>query len=139
MGWLTSGDTYKSKSGGTGTAFESVTLTSSVQTSSWSSVPTSVVPGGLSKAIVIGVLMSGNSVSVGGSSEHVYHAVDSTMNPLDLSVTDLTITNDDSNYEGFLAGETLTLAGTVKNTGTCLLYTSPSPRDATLSRMPSSA
>ena len=25
------------------------------------------------------------------------------------------------------------------NLGTCLLYTSPSPRDATLSRMPSSA
>ena len=25
------------------------------------------------------------------------------------------------------------------NAGTCLLYTSPSPRDATLSRMPSSA
>jgi hypothetical protein len=72
----------------------------------------------LSKAIVIGVLMSGNSVSVGGTSEHVYHAVDSTMNPMDLSVTDLSITNDDSNYEGFLAGETLTLSGTVQNTGT---------------------
>ena len=28
---------------------------------------------------------------------------------------------------------------TYGNTGTCLLYTSPSPRDATLSRMPSSA
>ena len=27
----------------------------------------------------------------------------------------------------------------VRNPGTCLLYTSPSPRDATLSRMPSSA
>jgi hypothetical protein len=40
------------------------------------------------------------------------------MNPLDLSVTDLTITNDDSNLEGFLAGETLTISGTVKNTGT---------------------
>ena len=26
-----------------------------------------------------------------------------------------------------------------RNTNTCLLYTSPSPRDATLSRMPSSA
>ena len=26
-----------------------------------------------------------------------------------------------------------------RRTGTCLLYTSPSPRDATLSRMPSSA
>ena len=27
----------------------------------------------------------------------------------------------------------------LKKSGTCLLYTSPSPRDATLSRMPSSA
>ena len=27
----------------------------------------------------------------------------------------------------------------VDNLGSCLLYTSPSPRDATLSRMPSSA
>ena len=27
----------------------------------------------------------------------------------------------------------------MNDTGTCLLYTSPSPRDATLSRMPSSA
>ena len=27
----------------------------------------------------------------------------------------------------------------IDTTGTCLLYTSPSPRDATLSRMPSSA
>ena len=33
------------------------------------------------------------------------------------------------------------VVGTVKplRTSTCLLYTSPSPRDATLSRMPSSA
>ena len=29
--------------------------------------------------------------------------------------------------------------GYKRNTGACLLYTSPSPRDATLSRMPSSA
>ena len=48
----------------------------------------------------------------------VFVATDATMNPMDLSVTDLTITNDDSNYEGFLAGETLSLEGTVKNTGT---------------------
>ena len=105
MAWLTSGDTYKSKNGGSGTSFESVTLTSNMQTSTWSSVPTSVVPGGLSKAIVIGVLMSGNSVSVGGSSPHVYHAVDSTMNPMDLSVSDFTVTNDDASYDGFLAGD----------------------------------
>ena len=31
------------------------------------------------------------------------------------------------------------LDGTIEIIGTCLLYTSPSPRDATLSRMPSSA
>ena len=118
MAWLTSGDTYKSKNGGSGTSFESVTLTSNMQTSTWSSVPTSVVPGGLSKAIVIGVLMSGNSVSVGGSSPHVYHAVDSTMNPMDLSVSDFTVTNDDASYDGFLTGDMLTLEATVKNTGT---------------------
>jgi len=48
----------------------------------------------------------------------VFVATDATMNPMDLSVTDLTITNDDSNFDGFLAGETLSLAGTVANTGT---------------------
>ncbi|MDE0707689.1 MAG: hypothetical protein OSB33_01950, partial [Candidatus Poseidoniales archaeon] len=48
----------------------------------------------------------------------VFVATDATMNPMDLSVTDLTITNDDSNFEGFLAGETLSLEGTVANTGT---------------------
>ena len=31
------------------------------------------------------------------------------------------------------------VAAAVPNIGICLLYTSPSPRDATLSRMPSSA
>ena len=34
---------------------------------------------------------------------------------------------------------TRALVGTVGNTGTCLLYTSPSPRDMRRSRMPSSA
>ena len=37
------------------------------------------------------------------------------------------------------APATLQLPGPVGNMYTCLLYTSPSPRDATLSRMPSSA
>ena len=48
----------------------------------------------------------------------VFVATDATMNPMDLSVIDLTITNVDSNFDGFLAGETLSLEGTVKNTGT---------------------
>ena len=34
---------------------------------------------------------------------------------------------------------TVTFVGAVDEEGNCLLYTSPSPRDATLSRMPSSA
>ena len=94
MAWLTAGDTYKSKSSGTGSAFHSVSVTSSDQTETWSSVPTSVVPGGLSKAIVIGVLMAGNQVSVGGSSPHVYHAIDSTMGPkMDIGVTDVKVSN----------------------------------------------
>ena len=39
-----------------------------------------------------------------------------------------------------LDASTEEIVNTVKRTGaTCLLYTSPSPRDATLSRMPSSA
>ena len=118
MGWLTSGDTYKSKSAGTGTSFASVTPTATSQSVTWSSVPTGVVPGGLSKAIVIGVLMAGNSVSVGGTTPHVYHAVDSSMNPLDLSITDMTLANLDApTSTGFQTGDQLQLDATVGNTG----------------------
>ena len=39
----------------------------------------------------------------------------------------------------FAAIEKLIYSGMLANPITCLLYTSPSPRDATLSRMPSSA
>ena len=38
-----------------------------------------------------------------------------------------------------LIGFAIELTGTLADQYTCLLYTSPSPRDATLSRMPSSA
>ena len=65
MAWLTAGNTYKSKSAGTGNAFHSVTVSSTEESQSWSGIPTSVVPGGLDKAIVVAVLMSGNTVSVG--------------------------------------------------------------------------
>jgi hypothetical protein len=118
MGWLTSGDTYKSKSGGTGTSFASVTPAATSQSVTWSSVPTGIVPGGLSKAIVIGVLMAGNSVSVGGTTAHAYHAVDSSMNPMDLSVTDMTVSNLDAPTSmGFQTGDQLQLDATVGNTG----------------------
>ena len=48
--------------------------------------------------------------------------------------TDIKLTGDAT---GLITGD-LTLKGVTKPV-TCLLYTSPSPRDATLSRMPSSA
>ena len=123
MAWLTAGDTYKSKGAGTGSAFHSVTVSSTEATESWSSVPTSVVPGGLSKAIVVAALMSGNQVSVGGSSPHVYHAIDSTMGPkMDIAVSGMTVTNDQGT-NSYVRGDTVTLQADVKNTGD-LDYTS---------------
>ena len=117
MGWLTSGDTYKSKSAGTGTSFASVTPTATSQSQTWTSVPTSVVPGGLSKAVVVGVLMSGNSVSAGGTSEHVYHAIDSTMGPkMDLAPGAIQITNPEGSA-GYVTGDVLTLESTINNVG----------------------
>lgn len=117
MAWLTAGDTYKSKSAGTGSAFHSVTVASTDTTQSWTSVPTSVVPGGINKAVVVAALMSGNQVSVGGSSPHVYHAIDSTMGPkMDIGVSGLTVSNGEGT-ESYVRGDTLTLQADVKNTG----------------------
>ena len=116
MAWLTAGDTYKSKSSGSGSAFASVTPTATSQSVSWTSVPAAVVPGGLSKAIVVGVLMSGNTVSVGGSSPHVYHAIDSTMGPkIDLSIPSFTATSPAG--ASYTLGDVITLDATVANTG----------------------
>ena len=123
MGWLTAGNTYKSASGGSGSAFASVSPSSTAQSVTWSSVPTSLIAGGTSNAMVIGVLMSGSSVSVGGSSPHVYHAVDSTMGPkMDIAVTDLRLTNDEGG-DAYVRGDMISLEADVKNVGD-LDYTS---------------
>ncbi len=117
MAWLTSGDTYKAKASGSGTAFHSVTVSSTEQFQTWTSVPTSVVPGGINKAVVVTALMSGNQVSVGGSSAHVYHATDSTMGPkMDLAVTDFSITNANA-QNSYMRGDVLTLEAELSNTG----------------------
>lgn len=117
MGWLTSGDTYKTKSTGSGSAFASVSPTSSQQSLSWTSVPTSLIAGGTSNAVVVAALISGNQVSVGGSSPHVYHAIDSTMGPkMDIGITDFSVANSmgDPTY---MTGDIVTLSADVKNTG----------------------
>ncbi len=117
MAWLTAGDTFKAKSSGTGSAFHSVSVSSTQTTQSWTTVPTSVVPGGIGKAIVVAALMSGNQVSVGGSSPHVYHAIDSTMGPkMDIGVSGLAVTNDQGT-SSYVRGDTITLQADVKNTG----------------------
>ena len=117
MAWLTAGDTYKSKNAGSGTAFHSVTVSSTEASQSWTTVPTSVVPGGINKAIVVAALMSGNQVSVGGSSPHVYHAIDSTMGPkMDIGISGLTVTNSQGTAS-YMRGDVVTLAADVKNTG----------------------
>ena len=46
---------------------------------------------------------------------------------------------DLSDQEGFVEDHLWTGIGRARSGCGCLLYTSPSPRDATLSRMPSSA
>lgn len=123
MGWLTSGDTYRSGSGGTGSSFASVSPTSTSQSVSWTTVPTSLIQGGTSNAVVIGVLMSGSTVSLGGSTPHVYHAVDSTMGPkMDIGLNSFTMTNP-SATGSYVNGDVLDLEVTVSNVGD-LDYTS---------------
>ena len=116
MGWLTSGNTYRSASGGSGSTFASVSPTSTAQSLSWNSVPTSLIQGGTSNAMVVAVLMSGG-VSVGGSSPHVYHAVDSSMGPkMDIAVTDLRLANT-AGDAAYVLGDTVELEADVKNVG----------------------
>lgn len=117
MGWLTAGDTYKTASGGSGSAFASISPSSSQQSLSWTTVPTSLIQGGTSNAIVLAALISGNQVSVGGSNPHVYHAVDSTMGPkMDLAPSGLTVTNPNGGST-YVIGDTVTLDTTIRNIG----------------------
>ncbi|MCH1540729.1 MAG: hypothetical protein L7S56_04755 [Candidatus Poseidonia sp.] len=117
MGWLTSGDTYKTKSSGSGTSFASVTPTATQQSLSWTGVPTSLIAGGSSNAVVVAALMSGNTVSVGGTSPHVYHAIDSTMGPkMDIGISNFNAMNP-LGGQSYMIGDDVTLQADVSNTG----------------------
>ena len=76
--------------------------------------------GGFSLFLVSGILFLAVSVSSAQSSREFY------------------ISNDPSGIDSS-SRQFLTLAEAQSQSSACLLYTSPSPRDATLSRMPSSA
>ena len=115
--WLTSGGTYKSQSSGSGSSFESVSLGGGNQVSfSWT-VPASLVNGGVNNAMVVAALMTG-SPSTGASNEHTLSAIDSSMNPMDLSISTFTYTNLDAQSSGFQTGDILKLDATVENSGT---------------------
>ena len=76
---------------------------------------------------------------VGRTLLRVYHSRDDARARLELAAINEIADSDtvvhlaryDSNYGRY--------PGRIARSGDCLLYTSPSPRDATLSRMPSSA
>ena len=115
--WLTSGGTYKSQSSGSGSSFESVSLGGGNQVSfSWT-VTASLVNGGVNNAMVVAALMTG-SPSTGASNEHTLSAIDSSMNPMDLSISTFTYTNLDAQSSGFQTGDILKLDATVENSGT---------------------
>ena len=95
--------------------FAQLTLSSTPASVSWS-VPKNTVSGGdVTNMLTVAALQSG--WSSGDTRYDVYSAADSDMNPLDLSVTDMTITNLDASSPGFQTGDRLQLDGTVGNTG----------------------
>ena len=97
------------------TGFAQLTLSSTPASVSWS-VPKNTVSGGdVTNMLTVAALQSG--WSSGATRYEVYSAADSDMNPLDLSVTDMTVTNLDVLSAGFQTGDRLQLDATVGNTG----------------------
>ena len=114
-GWLMSGSTYKTSSGGTGTGFETVSLSNGGVSFSWS-VPKGMVNGGGGNALVVAALMTG-APSSGANSEHVLTATDSGMVPLiDVGIETLTLDNPGVK-DGYINGDVIDLQAVVKNYG----------------------
>jgi hypothetical protein len=114
--WLMSGSTYRSQSGGSGSSFQSVTLSNNAASYSWS-VPKSLVNGGANNALVVAALMTG-APSTGASSEHVLTATDSNMAPLiDVGVKTFTTNNPNAPGGGYVNGDIVDLQATIVNNG----------------------
>ena len=114
--WLMDSGDYRSQSGGTGNGFQSVSLTSSnPMTYTWS-IPSALVSGGYSNALVVAALMTG-APSTGSGSEHVLTATDSNMGPLiDVGITDFQV-NNLNGHNGFVSGDQLELVVDIANNG----------------------
>ena len=113
--WLMSDGEYRTQSGGSGSGFQSVTLSSNSASYSWS-VPSGQVNGGTDNALVVAALMTG-APSTGASNEHVLTATDSNMGPLiDVGITDFSADNQNGNL-GFVSGDSLNLNVEITNFG----------------------
>ncbi len=114
--WLLNNGAYVSNSGnvGGGTGFETVSLASGTASASWT-VPNNLVGQGASNMLTVAALYSGWSNS--NSNFDVFTAADSSMNPMDLSMSQFTVTNRDHNSNGFIPGDILSLEATVANSG----------------------
>ena len=92
------------------------------------------------KSISFNLFGSSQSILTGVDSVEGFEFIFGTSSNDSFEITDITA---DMTIFGGNGIDTLTLSssltGAVHNTFTCLLYTSPSPRDGLLSRMPSSA
>ncbi|MDG1533872.1 MAG: hypothetical protein P8Q35_05495 [Candidatus Thalassarchaeaceae archaeon] len=118
--WLMSDGEYRTQSGGSGSGFQIVSLSSNIASYSWS-VPSGQVSGGSGNALVVAALMTG-APSTGDSSEHVLTATDSNMGPMiDVGITDFKVTNTDGiqgfGNQGFVSGDTLELEVNLRNNG----------------------
>jgi len=114
--WLLDGGAYVSNSGnvGGGTGFETVDLQSGSVSTSWT-VPNNLVGQGASNMLTVAALYSGWSTS--NANFDMFTASDSSMNPMDLSMSQFTVTNRDHNSNGFIPGDMLSLEATVANSG----------------------
>ena len=114
--WLLDGGSHVSNSGnvGGGTGFQTFSLSSGSVSYTWT-VSNSLVAQGASNMMTVAALYSGWSTST--ANFDVFTASDSGMNPMDLSVTDMTVTNLDASSAGFQTGDRLQLDATIGNTG----------------------
>ena len=95
--------------------FAQLTLSSTPASVSWTVPKSTVYNGDTSNMLTVAALQSG--WSSGATRYDVYSATDSDMNPMDLSVTDMTVTNLDATSGGFQTGDMLKLDATIGNTG----------------------
>ena len=113
--WLMNSGTYRTSSGGSGTGFQTVSLSNNAASYSWS-IPSNIVNGGISNALVIAALMTG-APSTGASNEHVLTATDSNIGPkLDLAVTSVSLSNANSPL-GYVNGDMVQVSATATNVG----------------------